>query len=354
MFKYNFNIYCYKILFFDNINMKLKDRIKLYKYYHKLINNTDDKRNLFNKEKVLGEGYQGKVYQYCKKTKCVNEGIAVKKMYIDWKEGKYVDDIYNSKALKYGPFIELASNQLINQLVLQEISPHFILNYSYEFEERWSICAETYPYKSYFYNEFVTNSETYTDWVTKEHSIHLWYNAFFQITSGIYALQKYFNMTHLDLHSDNILVKKVKKGGYWSYIINGKTYKVPNLGYQFYIADFGHAWIPGNFKSWFISQKYKKKQIHKGFDIYQLFKSTLSFDTAPKKFKKDVNYLIRKLRKSQDFETIIEELWSDRYVYDSSSGLEKTMTSKKLEIFDMDKQLKSKSIPQELKHLVIY
>ena len=153
------------------LTTNIKDRIKLYKYYHKLLNNTEDKNALFNKERVLGEGYQGKVYQYCKKTHCVNDGIAVKKMYLDWKEGKYVEDIYNSRALKYSSFIELASNQLINELVLQEISPNFILHYTHEFEERWSICAETYPYKSYFYNEFINNSETYTDWVSKEHSI---------------------------------------------------------------------------------------------------------------------------------------------------------------------------------------
>lgn len=332
----------------------LKARIKLYKYYKKLLDNAEDKKALFNKEKVLGEGYQGKVYQYCKKTHCNNNGIAVKKMYLDWKEGKYVEDIYNPKALKYGAFIELASNHLINELVLQEISPNFILHYTHDFEERWSICAETYPYKSYFYNEFINDSETYTEWVTREHSIHLWYNAFFQITAAIYALQKYFNMTHLDLHSDNILVKKIKKGGYWTYIIDGKEYKVPNLGYQFYVSDFGHAWIPNEFKSWVISQKYKKKHIHKAFDIYQLFKSTLSFDTAPKKFKKDVNYLIRKLRKNDEFSDIIEELWEERYVYDSSSGLPKKMTSKNLGKYDMDKKLKIKNIPNELKHVVVH
>jgi hypothetical protein len=331
----------------------LNERLKLYKYYHKLLNNTEDKNALFNKERVLGQGYQGKVYQYCKKTHCVNDGIAVKKMYLDWKEGKYVEDIYNCKALKYSPFIELASNQLINELVLQEIVPNFILHYTHEFEERWGICAETYPYKSYFYNEFINNSETYTDWVTKEHSIHLWYNAFFQITVAIYALQKYFNITHLDLHSDNILVRKLKKGGYWSYIINGKQYKVPNLGYQFYISDFGHAWIPNNFKSWFISKKYKKKQIHKGFDMYQLFKSTMYFTTSPTKFRKNVKHIIKKLRKNESFEDIIEEMYGERYVYDSS-GQEKTMTSKKLEIFDMDKKLKIKNVPKELRHLVIH
>ena len=332
----------------------LEDRISTYKYYNKILSQVYNIRDYFTKVSVLGEGYQGKVFRYCKKGKCSYSNLAVKKMFLDWKQSKYVEDRYNPKALKYGIFIELAANELVNQLVLQNISQNFILNYSYEYEERNGICNETYPYKSYYYNEFIDNAETYTEWVSKEHSMHLWYNAFFQITSAIYAMQKYFNMTHLDLHSDNILVQKVKKGGYWSYIINGKTYKVPNLGYIFYIGDFGHAWIPNNFKSWFISQKYKKKQIHKGFDIYKLFKSTLSFTTSPKNFKKDVKYLVKNLRNNESFDNIIEEIWSNRYVYDISTGDIKLSRTKPINTFNLDQKLKTKNIPQELRHLVIH
>jgi len=325
--------------------MNIKKRIKLYKYYRKLLETTQNKQELFVKGKVIGEGHQGKVYKYCTKDQCMDNEIAIKKIYLNVKESKYVDNIYDSKALKHGPFIELAANQLVNQLILQEISPHFILMYDYDFEERWGVCADIYPYKSYFYNEFMDDTETYTDWVSNEHSDEEWYNAFFQITTGIYTLQKYFNMTHLDLHSDNILVKKIKKGGFWSYVIDGETYHLPNLGYQFYIFDFGHAWIPNAFKSWFISQKYKKKQIHKGFDIFKLFQSTLYFDTAPKKFKKDVNHLIRKLRKNEPFENTIQELWKDKYP---------TRTSHKIiNIFNMNKKLVS-TLPKELQHLNIY
>jgi hypothetical protein len=80
----------------------------------------------------------------------------------------------------------------------------------------------------------------------------------------------------------------------------------------------------------------------------------MSFTTSPSKFRKDVRHVIKKLRKNDSFEDIIEEIWGERYVYDSSSGQEKTMTSKKLETFDMDKKLKTKNVPQELIHLVIH
>lgn len=333
--------------------MSIRPRLELYKYYNKLLTNIENRKKMFNKIKILGEGYQGKVYYYKNKSNKLSKGLAVKKIYLDWKEGKYIEDIYNAKALNYGIFIELASNQLVNQLILQKIVPNFILNYDYEFEERWDICSDIYPYKGYFYNEFMNDSETYTEWINREHSIHLWYNAMFQIVVSIYALQKYFNMTHLDLHSDNILVKKIKKGGYWNYIINGKEYKVPNLGYQFYIFDFGHAWIPKTFKSWFISQKYKKKQIHKGFDLQRLYKSTMLLKDSPSKFRRDIQYILRKLNKNKNFENIIETIWSDKYVYDNS-GLPKKMSSKKLDTYNMDKKLKTQKLPYKLKNVVMY
>lgn len=326
----------------------ISSRLKLYKYYKDILDTDEYKRELFTKVELLGEGGQGKVYRYCRKN-CKKNGLAIKKAYLDNKQSKFIDDIFNTKSFKYGIFIELSSYYLINEIILQKISPNFILNYDYEFVERSGICNDIYPYTGYFYNEFIEDSETYTEWVKKEHSLSNWYNAFFQITTAIYVLQKYFNMTHLDLHSDNILVKKVKPGGYWSYIINGITYKVPNTGYIFYISDFGHAFIPNVFKSWFATQRYSKKAIHKGFDIYQLFKSTLKFSTSPKKFKNDMRYLIKQLKNNNDFDTIIEELWGDRYVYDNliSSG------SKNIETYNLDKTMSTKRIPKPLKHLCI-
>lgn len=44
---------------------------------------------------------------------------------------------------------------------------------------------------------------------------------------------------HNDLHWDNILIKKINKGGVFNYIINNKHYTVPNFGYVAIIWDFG-------------------------------------------------------------------------------------------------------------------
>lgn len=322
---------------------KISQRVKLYNYYINILDSDKIMKKIFNKVEILGEGGQGKVFKYCEKKKC-NKSLVIKKIYLNLKESKYVDDIFNMKAFKNGVFIELSSFYLVNELVLQQISPNFIINYEYEFIERNnSICDDIYPYTGYFYNEFIDHSSTFTEWVNDTHDIELWYNALFQIMTALYCLQKYFNMIHLDLHTDNIIVKKIKPGGYWSYIINNKKYKLPNLGYVFYINDFGHAYIPRVFQSWFVNKRYNKKDIHKGFDIYQLLKSTLKVSSPPKKFVKIVRYIIKTLKKKDsDFVALIEEIWGDMT----------TANKVKIETYNMDKVITTERIPDELHFLV--
>ena len=297
------------------------------------------------KGKILGRGGQGKVFQSCNNKKC----LAVKKIYIDWKLAEFLKDQYNPSALKDGIYIELLTSHLINQIVLQGVSPHFALNYAWDYKEREraSVCSDTYPYTMYNYNEIIDKSETYTKWVQADHSLKEWYNAYFQITSSIYVLQHYFNMTHFDLHSDNILVQKCKKGGYNIYKIDGVSYKVPNLGYRFFIIDLGQAFIPNKFKSWYVKQEYSNRRITKSFDINFLFESTLQLSTSPKEFKTKIRNLIKDIDTKDHFASIIYDFWYENN-YDTIKN-----NSKLIETFDLDQKLKTKDIPQEIKHLVI-
>jgi hypothetical protein len=153
-------------------------------------------------------------------------------------------------------------------------------------------------------------------------------------------------MTHLDLHSDNIIVIKVKEGGHWVYEINGEKYYVQNYGYIFYINDFGHAWIPNEFKSWFIRQRYNKKRINKNFDIMNLFKSTFKFSTSPNNFKKRIRYIIKELSGDKLFTHIISEIWDDYK--------EKIKGSKLIDKYNLDKNLNVKNLHPKLKKLVIH
>lgn len=90
-----------------------------------------------------------------------------------------------------------------------------------------------------------------THYLDKEISIwshDLIENCVFQIAAGLYALEKFYRMTHNDLHDGNILVHVVQPGGFWHYQIDGKNYYVPNLGYVFLLWDLGMCHIPGKMK----------------------------------------------------------------------------------------------------------
>lgn len=120
------------------------------------------------------------------------------------------------------------------------------MTYGYSFKSRDTICKKEYPFKSILYNEWIPGIELFDTFCQNENvSIEVWFNAYFQILAAIHVMQDTLGMAHADLHSDNILVAKIPKGGHWKYQIDGVDYYVPNLGYQFLINDFGHAWIPG-------------------------------------------------------------------------------------------------------------
>lgn len=324
-----------------NINIKKRKEIS-----DKFQDNFD--YSVLQKQTELGRGGQGKVYSYCKKDddqKCV----AVKKIYIEEQQSKYLSDPFSKRSLLHGTFIELAAMKMINQLILSKVCPNFILHYTWRFKSRSGICDDLYPNVAYFFNEYISDSQTFTEWVKSDHGIEELYNAYFQIIYAIYTLQLRLNMTHLDLHTDNIIVQKVPKGGYWEYTIDENTYYVPNLGYILYINDFGHAWIPNVLKSWFIRQRYNPKRIKSHFDLMILYKSHFNKvkKNFPKSFKKVLQSIIKSLRNGsrETFPEIIKNVWLDKYkVTNNNSSI--------IDKFNINNSINISEIPQELQRLV--
>lgn len=316
--------------------LKRKEKLDFFKIFN---------FSLLKKTNVLGEGGQGKVYKMCVSEGRSSKCIAVKKFYLEKKDSKYLETPFNIKSFSYANFIELASSKLINQLILQKICPNYILNYDWSYKERSGICDDIYPYTVFHYNEIIEDSLLYTDWVKQKNTLNEFYNAYFQIIVGIYNLQKYFKMTHLDLHSDNIIVKKVKKGGCWKYIIGDDVYYLPNLGYVFLINDFGHAFIPKYFKSSFIKYDYKNTKITNVFDIQHLFKSTLDISTSSNTFKNIIKInIIKNIKKDiYSLPEAIYSTWYDKY---------KTKTGKIIDTFDTNIKLNKEDIPKKLRGLV--
>jgi serine/threonine protein kinase len=69
------------------------------------------------------------------------------------------------------------------------------------------------------------------------------YNMIYQLFLGMCLLHLEYGIYHRDIKSDNILVLKVKPGGYFKYIMDDKEYLVKNYGYIFCIHDFGISFI---------------------------------------------------------------------------------------------------------------
>jgi len=71
-------------------------------------------------------------------------------------------------------------------------------------------------------------------------------NILFQVFCGIYAIWRNYGATHNDLHAGNVLVHKTSdKNGVWEYIIDGKAYYCPNIGFLAVLWDLGFFVAPG-------------------------------------------------------------------------------------------------------------
>jgi predicted unusual protein kinase regulating ubiquinone biosynthesis (AarF/ABC1/UbiB family) len=66
-------------------------------------------------------------------------------------------------------------------------------------------------------------------------------NALTQIFISLLFFYQETGYYHNDAHWGNFLYHKIKKGGYFHYKINGKSYYIENIGYLWVIWDFGLA-----------------------------------------------------------------------------------------------------------------
>jgi hypothetical protein len=250
--------------------MNVYTKLYLDKYVHKTI------KSIFSKCKKISSGIEGIIYKAIlgkSNGNVLSDPLIVKK--IDVKKLKQTkgvklvmlnarpEDVYHifytTRIFNYPSLIEIVANTLTNQLVLQNVCPHYILNYHWNYDNN----------AINLYNEYATFGDFYK-WAKTDHSHEIWMNALFQISVGLYAIKKYYNMHHTDFHTGNILVHKVKPGGYWLYTINRKNYYVPNLGYIFLLSDFGFAWIPNKL---LVEWHYKDKLTHLtkvGLEFYDL------------------------------------------------------------------------------------
>lgn len=343
------------------MDVTVKDRkLQLYNFmknFSKEFNKTYKNGNfVYNREikmfktKKLSYGVEGVVYlAKFKKNQVFTDDVIikvvnllmlqetkeVKKRIVNMTPDMLYELFLTNKAFKEPSLIELISQTLTNQLVFQKICPNYTLNYYWEYEDTKNLNS---------YNEYI-NGGDFHSWAKEKHTDLEWFNALFQIMVGLLALKRYFNMLHTDFHTRNILVYKVKPGGYWKYKIDNKTYYLPNLGYIFLINDFGFAWIPNNiYMNWYYKQRLRYitksgrhfydisvflKLIITNYNLPSLFKSAIS-----KMFKKEeVTYVITKNYYQKYYKKSDPKLLKYPDISVNYSGLNTTLADKIYQIF---------------------
>ena len=224
---------------------------------------------------------------------------------------------------------------LTNQLVFQNICPHFVLNYYWEYYNNTLI----------YYNEYA-NYSTLFHWGKTNHSYQEWMNILCQIIISIISIQKYFNIIHGDLHSLNILIYKVKKGGYWKYLIDNNEYIIPNLGYIILLSDFGFASIPRKvYVKWYYDDKIKnltrKQQIF--FDFKYLSDDLIKQKQPVQNLLKES---LQKINNSTKYNLI--DLLNDYY---QKININREDSISFIEIYNLNKPLNTDLLPLNFKHL---
>jgi len=180
--------------------------------------------------------------------------------------------------IDYPSLIESHSYRLINELIFSKVCPNFQMNYDSFVTTKDNKLKEVVLYNEYIeygdLEKFLTNN------VLDE---KMMFNILFQIIIALTSMKIHLNMVHYDLHKKNILIKKVEKGGYWTYILNKRKYYLKNLGFIVLLTDFGFANIPDKlvFSVWHLEDvNFNKHTI----DYYDMFKIINSFNHIVDKY----------------------------------------------------------------------
>jgi hypothetical protein len=133
--------------------------------------------------------------------------------------------------IRYKVWKESKILSMVTNLVINYNMHNFPINYNDK------ICTFGNDGALMSYNELYDAS--LQEWCKKSHSEEEWMNIIMQFWMSVYVMEKKLNIVHADLTWVNMLLLKTTKGGHWEYVIEGKKYCIPNLGFILIIWDFG-------------------------------------------------------------------------------------------------------------------
>jgi hypothetical protein len=388
----------------ERVETRCKRKENWLKYYEQLYYLKDKQGNPVYKtnqslfiKRVISSGVEGVVYKthFTNKTRYKYKRIhqlghfVTKALYLKRiRDNKRISDVifnatpdqvyklfYSRDSFDKPSLTEIITLTLTNQLVCQKISPHYCLNYYWDYEK--NIIRS--------YNEYASSGD-FSKWAQHQHSLDIWINALFQIFVGILAIQRYFNIVHTDLHIKNILVHKVQPGGFWTYIIDKKRYYLPNLGYVFVLSDFGFSWIPNHISiPWRYNQtlKYVKSNKTHFYDVAIFIKSLLQLPNIPDEIRLVLNKTFKKtdfiIFKKQYYQNMFKQHNKKdkqksiyKYIINNYKKISRKHTSSlsfkiqemfdiykkrpkgsRIETYSLDKRFKRSTLPKVFKELIV-
>lgn len=128
-----------------------------------------------------------------------------------------------------------------NKMIMNNICPHFLLMYGLDDSDNSFYLEKADGTLLNFFKIDFSNKINF-DSIIK--------SMIFQLLYGIMVIQTKLKTFHTDLHMKNIFYKRInEKYKYFKYFLDDQIYLVPNYGYLFIIADFGHAQTLENINS---------------------------------------------------------------------------------------------------------
>lgn len=325
--------------------------------------NRRDFFDLFDKT-LIGEGSEAKIYRAKFKKDnfyIITKIIKLRKLdkgkvnLLDYTLDQYLKLRDTSIIFKDHPaLIELVASRLINQLLDQKICPNYSLNYFISATKSSSQKIKIL----YYYNEYINYGDLHKFMNELQYSDNILFNILFQIMIALIGIQKYFNMTHSDLHFNNILIQIVKPGGYWTYILNGNKYYLPNLGFVILLHDFGFSFIPKKlYLNWY--HKDFSNINYKFYDIVEVIKSFLQYK-LPIIFKKIITSCFANELKNINYGKSLDDKFYNIFYrlncYNISVDNVYNRVPKKsfqIEEYNLDKKFDKSKIPNNYKIFVV-
>jgi serine/threonine protein kinase len=198
-------------------------------------------RSNFSDIVEIGKGTFGQVYR----ATLANDKLVIKEAYLEPNEKRVLKESTTQnqtwEAVEKNSYPrENRILDLVNQLLLSRRCPNFVYVYNMAMCDGCKVkrLFDNTVASGSCYVTFMESADTdlgHIDLINFDEQLSVLY----QLLIAVYAIHRYYAIWHRDIKTSNVFVQLIKPGGYFEYVIEGKSYFVKNMGIVVYLADFG-------------------------------------------------------------------------------------------------------------------